>query len=95
MIASRSAAPDRGEERVESRLDRVLAQQRLGGLLVGVDPQRLVGAVEQRLGALAQLGPRGARAAQHENRLRRRPGADERLKTGGRAPRCGPTRQPL
>ena len=49
---------DGGEERVEAGLDRVLAQQRLGGLLVGVDPELLVRAVEQRLGALAQLGAR-------------------------------------
>ena len=57
---------DGGEERVEAGLERVLAQQRLGGLLVGVDPELLVRAVEGRLGAVAKL--RSARPASGSGR---------------------------
>ncbi len=51
---------DGGEERIEPGLGRVLAQERLGRLLVGVDPELLVGAIQQQLGPLAQPGAGGA-----------------------------------
>ena len=70
---------DGGEEGVEAGLDRVLAQQRLRGLLVGADPKLLVRAVEQSLGALAQARAGGARAGEHEHVLGRRAGGGERL----------------
>ena len=66
--------PDGGEEGVEAGLDRVLAQQRLRRFLVGVDPELLVRAVEQRLGAGAKLGAGGPRSGEDENVL----GADAR-----------------
>ena len=50
---------DRGEERVEPGLGRVLAQQILGSLLVGAHPELLVGTVEEDLGAIAQPGTGG------------------------------------
>jgi hypothetical protein len=44
----------RGEERIATRLDRVLAQQHLPDLLVGVYPELGVRAVQQGLDASAQ-----------------------------------------
>jgi hypothetical protein len=68
---------DGGEERVEPGLDRVLAQQRLRGLGVGPDPQLLVGAVDEQLGALAESGPRGPRAADDDDVLGTLPALDQ------------------
>ena len=89
-IASRSAEPDRGEERVEPRLDRVLAQQGLGRLLVGVNPQLLVRAVERDLGPLAQLERAARDRRDDEHALRPGPAARRGLEP--HAERLGPPR---
>ena len=91
-IARRSAGADGGEERIEAGLGRVLAQQRLGGLLVGVDPELLVRAVEQHLGALAQLRAGGARAGRATSTCSGRDAARRPApRAAARAPRCVPT----
>ena len=71
-IASRSAGPTVVKNGSRPASSRVLAQQRLGRLLVGVDPELLVRAVEQQLGSLAQPRPRRARAGRGRARA---PGA--------------------
>ncbi len=83
-----------GEERIEAGLERVVAQQALGHLLIGVDPELLVRPVEQLLGALAKLRARRARARQHENRLRAHAAAGECQQSQGErlgAPGAGDT----
>ena len=86
------AEADRGEERVEPRLDRVLAQQSLGGLLVGVNPELLVRAIQRELGPLAQLRARRARPREHQHALRAGPAGGEGLEPAARAPPSAPSR---
>ena len=54
---------DGGEERIEARLGRVLAQDPLGDLGVGADPRLLVGVGEDGLDPVAKRRRSGARAA--------------------------------
>jgi hypothetical protein len=72
---------DGGEEGVEAGLDRVLAQQRLRCFLIGVDPELLVRAVQQRLGASAKSGAGGSRSSEDEHVLGADAAAGERLET--------------
>ena len=53
---------DGGEEGIEPRLQRVLAQQPPGGRLISGDPELLVGRVNQqrRRGPVASPRPRGS-----------------------------------
>ena len=61
--------PDGLEERVQSRLGGVVAQQALADRLPGADPKLLEGPLQQRLGAVAQPPRRGARGGQHQHML--------------------------
>ena len=69
MIAEPVGRRDGGEERVEPGLDRVLAKQPLGDLLVGPDPQRFVRVGERDLGAVAHHGAGRSRAAEQQDPL--------------------------
>ena len=91
-IARRSAAPTVVKNGSRPALDRVIAQERLGGLLVGLDPELRVRAVEQDLGALAQERTGGPRPGEHEHALGRLAAGHERLQPPRqrlRAPRSG------
>ena len=61
----------RGEEGVEPGLERVLAQQPLGGPLVGADPELLMGVVDQLRGPPAVSGGGRPRAGEQQGKRRR------------------------
>ena len=68
---------DRGGERVEARLERLVAQQARAEAVEGRDGELLVGAFQPVLEVGSQGVGRGGREAQHEQRLRRRAVAGE------------------
>ena len=60
---------DDGEERIEARVGRVVAQQALGDLLVGADPKLLARQRQELLDPAPQPRPRSSRSGQDEDPL--------------------------
>ena len=63
---------NRVEERIQARLERILAKQPLGRVLVGRRPDLLVGRLDQGRRAVPEAGRRRAGPAQDQHPVRRR-----------------------
>ena len=84
---------DRGEERIEPGLDRMVAKEPLGDLLVGTDPELLVGSVERGVDPSGEGGAAFARASRQQDDPLGPAVLDEGGEPADAAPRTGRCRR--